>query len=263
MYPGGERGLNHSFSPTGGSANGPPVPTSTPLSSDSQASSGLIGTAVLNIIFSQGLYAEQQDMLRQQIIDEVFPYVLARLGLKQPSRLYTIAFNTTPNCILHGIARSDDFIAEVFTCESIASDQAMAIMAHEIAHLVSYERYGAYPAVGSDLLLVEGVATYAAARYWIGNEDLRTYVRGQRQSGVTPDLQESYRGVNAESMNANYLQWASFVEFLHEICGRDAFDQIYTTGNGSIGSASYLQYCGQSINGLEQDWKIWLQAESS
>lgn len=261
MYRGGETGLNEPFRPTGGSANGQPVPTSAPLPGGSQTSSSLVGIAnpKNNIVFSQGLYVEQQDMLRQQIINEVVPYVQSRLGLKQHSRSYTIAFNATSDCILHGIARSDDFIAEVFTCEHIASDQALAIMAHEIGHLVSYERYGAYPAVGSDLLLVEGVATYAAARYWIGNEDLRAYVRSQHESGVPPDLQESYRGIDVEAMNANYLQWASFVEFLHETCGPDAFDQLYITGNGSIGSASYMRYCGQSINGLEQAWKIWLQ----
>lgn len=251
IHNGGEGSLNQAFRSTGPAPTSAAAPTST---------GGLVATNSLAIIFSEGLYLNQQETLRLRIVDEVLPHVLSRLELAAPRRQYTLAFTRQLDCALHGMARSDDFIAEVFTCDSVPSEQALAIMAHEIAHLVSYERYGVYPDVGSDLLLIEGLATYGAARYWLGDEtDLRAYVRDQRASGVVPALQESYRGVNVDAMNANYYQWASFVEFLRQTCGPARFHELYKTGSGRLGSASYLQYCGKSIDALEQDWLTWLE----
>jgi hypothetical protein len=146
----------------------------------------------------------------------------------------------------------------VFTCPGIDEKRAVNILAHEMVHQLAHDRYG--PAhLNADLILLEGVATWGAGKYWLGGApDFRSYVRAQRQSGISYPLAMSYSGLGVAGMNALYYQWASFVEFLIDTYGRLKFDQLYVSGNSAPGSADYVGVYGKNLDQLQQEWIDWL-----
>ena len=212
--------------------------------------------AQFDLQVDDGLYALERAALGDDT-QQALAYVSGRFGSGLTERV-TPLFKNSADCGLHGVAYTDVRTVQVFTCNGIARARAVAIMAHEFAHQLEQDRYGAAH-LHSDLILSEGTATWAAGKYWLGGQpDFRAYVRQQRQGGVYYPLATNYSGLGIGAMNALYYEWASFVEFLIGEYGRDKFDQVYITGQGNPGSSDYAGVYGKDLTALESEWLAWL-----
>jgi|HigsolmetaAR202D_1030399.scaffolds.fasta_scaffold27676_1 hypothetical protein len=221
----------------------------------------LVGSAVsstsFTLLIEPGLYDDHHTAIRDEL-DRAFVYVKERFGINATAP-FTVGITLQQDCQLHGSAYTEDSVVQVFSCNAIDYRRAVAILAHEFAHQFEYERYGAAH-LTSDLALSEGFATWAAGSYWLGGQpNFRAYVRNQQAAGKIFPMATGFANLDIASMNALYYQWASFVEFLIETYGRDAFDRLYVTGQSAPGSAAYAQiYDGKSLEVLEQEWLVWL-----
>ncbi|MBO9326962.1 MAG: hypothetical protein J7463_16860 [Roseiflexus sp.] len=212
----------------------------------------------LNIVVNEGLYVDERDRLDQDA-RRAYAYVAARFGSELMSPL-TVAFIQDAGCALSGIAYTDIRRVQVFTCNAIGRERAIAILAHEYVHQLQQDRYGSRH-LSADLILSEGMATWGAGIYWLGEyPDFRRYVRAQRTNGISYPLATHYAGRGVAVMNALYYQWASFVEFLIDQYGRERLDAVYVTGAGTPGSADYRAVYGKDLATLEQEWIAWLEA---
>jgi hypothetical protein len=211
-----------------------------------------------DIFVENGLYSGERVELGAEV-QQAFEYVSQRFGASSSAR-FKAAFAFDQQCSLHGITREDERIAQVYTCNDIPRDRAVAIMAHELVHQREYDRYG-QPHLNADIILSEGLATWAAGKYWLGGyADFRSYMREQsKASGLLP-LTTNLAREDFSQMNQLYYQWASFVEFLidNPEYGREKFDRLYITGRQSVGSADYVGVYGKDLSTLEQEWQTWL-----
>jgi hypothetical protein len=209
-----------------------------------------------NLSVDDGLYPGQREQLAADV-NAAYGYVVARFGSGARGR-FTAAFQAESGCGLHGIADTEARNVRVFTCSAIDRQRAINIMAHEIVHQLAQDRYG--PAhLNADLILLEGVATWGAGKYWLGDQpDFRGYVKAQRASGLSYPLATDYTGLGVTAMNALYYQWASFVEYLIKTYGREQFDRLYVSGNGAPGSADYAGVYGKGLDVLEREWSAWV-----
>lgn len=208
---------------------------------------------------AEGLYDDQRAPLADEL-RRALAYVVARFGSSPAARFQAVVLRDD-SCGLHGIAYTDVRSVQVYTCPRLGRERVVAIMAHEYVHQLAQDRYGAAH-LNADLILSEGVATWAAGEYWLGGQpDFRAYVRGQRAAGLFYPLATSYRGLGVAAMNALYYQWASFVDFLIDAYGREKFDQLYVSGHGAPGSADYAGVYGKGLDELEREWAAWLDAE--
>lgn len=208
------------------------------------------------LIVDDGLYDGQQDALAADL-KQALDYVAKRFG-SPPTSHFNAVVAREDTCNLHGVAHTEERTVQVSTCNDIARSRAVAIMAHEFAHQLAQDRYG--PAhLSADLILAEGMATWGAGEYWLGGQpDFRSFVRGQRDSGVFYPLATDYTGMGIGAMNALYYQWASFVDFLITTYGREKFDQVYVAGQGAPGSADYPGVYGKALDVLEREWQVWI-----
>ena len=203
-----------------------------------------------------GLYTNERAILIGEL-QTTFAYVSSRFG-SVTQRRFTVTFSDDDSCGLHGLALTDQRIVQVYTCSNIGRDRAIAIMAHEMVHQLEQDRYG-LPHLNADLILSEGMATWGAGKYWLGNQpDFRTYVRSQRQRGVAYPLATDYAGLGITAMNALYYEWASFVDYLITTYGREKFDHLYITGHNRPGSADYIGTYGKGLDVLEHEWSAWI-----
>ncbi len=212
--------------------------------------------AQFDMIVDDGLYTDDRQALADDL-KQALDYVTKRFG-SPPSSRFNAMVARDASCGLHGVAYTEERTVQVSSCNDIARPRAVAIMAHEFVHQLAQDRYG--PAhLSADLMLAEGVATWGAGKYWLGSQpDFRSYVRGQRDSGIFYALATDYTGKGIDAMNALYYQWASFVDFLIASYGREKFDHLYVTGHGTPGSADYRGVYDKDLGALEQEWQAWL-----
>jgi hypothetical protein len=111
------------------------------------------------------------------------------------------------------------------------------------------------------MILLEGLATWGAGAYWLGDQpSFAAFVRPWLVGGAALPLATSYVGRPAGDMNTLYYEWASFVEFLIKAYGRERFDALYVSGSSDPGSADYQGVYGKSLGQLEQEWRAWVIA---
>lgn len=155
----------------------------------------------------------------------------------------------------------------VFVSAATDATGLPGILAHEIAHIFSLSglTQGWGPALPSNTTtvragIIEGVATWAAGRYWlaaIGHASFDEAVRHQASAyGYTP-LAEAHPYTPPEpsadasacyrERDALYTQWASFVGYLVEVIGV-AGVRRYLEG------ASLEEQSGRSLAALEASW---------
>jgi len=209
----------------------------------------------LEIEIQDDLYSSQGVAFKEALV-EALAYGINRFGTTPKSTIKVMVIRD-PGCSLRGITYAEQRTVQVYTCATVARGQVVNILAHEFIHQLAYDRYG--PAERSDQIMVEGVATWGAAEYWLnGQPDLRTLVRQQRNAGSFYPLSTDYTGLGIGAMNVMYYEWASFVDYLIGTYGRSAFDQAYLTGAITPGSADYQAAYGKDFAGLEREWQDWL-----
>jgi S-adenosylmethionine/arginine decarboxylase-like enzyme len=211
----------------------------------------------LDLVIAEDIFASPEQAVVASELDSALAYVSDRFGTIAQGRIKTVLANEA-SCGLHGIAYTDIREVQVFTCASLPRQRAINILAHEFVHQLSHDRYGSRH-LSADLILLEGVATWGAGQYWLGNYDsFRAMVQPYKQNGTLLPLAMSYVGQGINVMNQLYYQWASFVEFLIETYGRERFDALYISGSGSPGSADYRGVYGKDLGTLEAEWQLWL-----
>jgi hypothetical protein len=204
-----------------------------------------------------GLFDDYEQARLNADLERALAYVVARFG-SAPNGLISAYLGLEPTCGLHGIAYTDLRTVQVFTCRDLPTSRAISIAAHEFVHQLCHDRYGAAH-LSADLVLMEGVATWGAGAYWLGEApNFRAFVRPWLMQGQELPLGISYVGRPISDMNKLYYQWASFVEFLIERDGRERFDALYISGTSAPGSADYLGVYGRDFAALEAEWRAWV-----
>ncbi len=238
----------------GGVPPGAPTPAPAALSDSMQRVNG----AVLQIVVADGLFDPEEQARLNADLERALEYVSRRFGTGPSGPIETL-IGREPSCGLHGIAYTDVRRTQVFTCPSLPRMRAVNIMAHEFVHQLAHDRYG-NAHLSSDLILLEGTATWGAGAYWLGDAaDFRSFVRPWVASGASLPLATSYVGRSIGDMNTLYYQWGSFVEFLIEVYGREQFDALYISGGSQVpGAANYVGVYGKGLDALEQEWKAWV-----
>lgn len=229
---------------------GAATPTPAPLTGN------LLQTGLLRIAIDEGaLRPEEQPPVAGEL-DRALAYVVARFG-SGPAAPIEVLIGVEPACGLHGIAYTDIRNVQVFTCPGFPAARAVSILAHEFVHQLCHDRYGERH-LSADLILSEGVATWGAGAYWLGDApSFRAFVRPWLANGEALPLGISYVGRPIGDMNKLYYQWASFVEYLIESYGREAFDRLYLTGQNAPASADYFGVYGKGFDALEAEWRAW------
>jgi LysM repeat protein len=128
-----------------------------------------------------------------------------------------------------------------------AADQQY-IATHELTHLFTWNVFG----MPASTMLSEGAATYAGMAVIAGSAHLplETFCAAYLQAGALPSVSSSlsYNGHNIDL--ENYYASGCFVGYLLQAYGPAAFAQLYPSGD-------YLGIYGQSLSGLEADWRAY------
>jgi hypothetical protein len=238
----------------GGVPPGAPTPAPALLTDNMQRVNG----AYLQIIVADGLFDGEERARLNADLERALEYVSRRFGTGPSAPIETL-IGREPSCGLHGIAYTDVRRVQVFTCPSLPRIRAVNIMAHEFVHQLAHDRYG-NSHLATDLILLEGTATWGAGAYWLGDAaDFRSFVRPWVAGGTALPLATSYVGRSINDMNTLYYQWGSFVEFLIEVYGRERFDALYVSGGNQVpGAANYVGVYGKGLDALEQEWRAWV-----
>jgi hypothetical protein len=242
--------------PEGGVAPGAATPTPAALTGDfTQAPI----TGGLSIFSDEGLFDSGDKERLAAELDRALSYVVARFGTS-PRAQIDAYIGWEPGCGLHGIAYTSERTTQVFTCPDLPRARAVNIMAHEFVHQLAHDRYGDAH-LAADMILLEGVATWGAGDYWLaGERSFGSMVRPWVQAGTALPLATSYIGRPIGDMNTLYYEWGSFVEFLVDVYGRDTFDALYISGDGTQlpGASDYVGVYGKDLGQLEQEWRAWV-----
>ncbi len=210
----------------------------------------------LDVISADGLFNAEDHARLAAELEQALAYTVGRFGHEPAGRINAYV-GLEAGCGLHGIAYTNRRMVQVFTCADLPRNRVVTIMAHEFVHQLAHDYYGSHH-LTADMILLEGIATWGAGKYWLGNySDFAAFVRQYPPEQRLP-LATSYAGRPISDMNLLYYQWASFVEFLLLTYGRERFDALYITGQHSPGSADYAGVSGQRLETLEQEWQHWL-----
>ncbi len=236
------------------------IPAAPPTLAPAPASSTetLLVQPHLDVAIPADLYQPADHPALALHLDQALAYVSARFGSPPTSRMRAQIIHDQ-GCMLRGLARTDQRVLEVVTCNDLPQRRVINIAAHEFVHQLAHDRYGAVH-MQSDLIMLEGIATWGAGSYWLGGSpSFRAFVRDNYRANLMP-LATHYRGRSIHEMNQLYYQWASFVEFLLETHGRERLDALAVTGNRQPGSGDYVGVYGVPLGELEQAWRAWLES---
>jgi hypothetical protein len=235
-----------------------PAPQQIALESPLDGHESVVSLGLLNLYTTNGSYTVEQVRGLAQPIHDALTYVQTRTDM-QLSEPVTIIFDRRDSCGLDGAAFTQKRTIILYACTSTPTNRAINILAHEFVHQLAHDRYG--PAhLQADLILSEGLATWGAGKYWLGDEaSFRSFVHKHYAAQLLP-LGSHYRDYGTiDAMNRLYYQWASLVDFLIETRGRESFDALYASGRGmNPNTADYVTVLGSDLAGVEEQWRAWL-----
>jgi hypothetical protein len=189
--------------------------------------------------------------------------VAARMGARLSGRV-ALSFEPAQSgaCALRGLTLSHQRIIRLYYAPETPPRRVLAVVAHELAHELQHDYYGWPAHQRSDLILLEGQATWASSDYALDSQGRPTWQSQAEQAlaeGKLLPLDVSLESdCRTTTRNSAYTGWASFVAFLMEN-GRERFDELYRSGGGHRpGTADYSGVYGKSLHQLDQDWRRWL-----
>jgi len=195
----------------------------------------------------------------EQAIDRVG----ARMGAQLGGRV-ALSFEPAQRgpCALRGLTLSHQRIIRLYYAPETPEQRVLAVVAHELAHEFQHDYYGWQAHQKSDLILLEGQATWASADYALDAHGQPSWQRAAELALAEGNLLPLDVSLEADcrtaTRNSAYTGWASFVAFLMD-AGRERFDALYRSGRGHRpGAADYIGIYGKSLHDLDQDWRIWL-----
>jgi hypothetical protein len=195
----------------------------------------------------------------EQAIDRVG----ARMGAQLLGRV-ALSFEPAQSgpCALRGLTLSHQRIIRLYYAPETPEQRVLAVVAHELAHELQHDYYGWPAHQKSDLILLEGQATWASSDYALDVQGQPSWQRAAEQALAEGNLLPLDVSLEADcrtaTRNSAYTGWASFVAFLMD-AGRERFDALYRSGRGHTpGAADYTGIYGKSLHELDQDWRSWL-----
>ncbi|XSG75752.1 hypothetical protein ACP8Y2_01875 [Herpetosiphon llansteffanensis] len=208
----------------------------------------------IDLVLETELYQDQSNELAGEL-QSALDYVQERTNIRLSERV-TVVISQDAQCGFHGVTYSDVRVIYIYSCAGVARSRVVNIAAHEFVHQLQQDRYGAAH-LSADLALSEGFATWGAGRYWLGSaSDFSSFARDYRANGQALPLSTHYASVGIDGMNVLYYQWASFVDYLINSYGREAFDQLYISGGErQPGAANYAAIYNRSFGLLEAEWQ--------
>jgi hypothetical protein len=196
-----------------------------------------------------------------------FEQAVDRVGARMGTRLLgRVALSFEPPqrgpCALRGLTLSHQRIIRLYYAPETPEQRVLAVVAHELAHELQHDYYGWPAHQKSDLILLEGQATWASSDYALDMQGQPSWQRAAEQALADGNLLPLDVSLEADcrtaTRNSAYTGWASFVAFLMD-AGRERFDALYRSGRGHApGTADYAGVYGKSLHELDQDWRSWL-----
>jgi hypothetical protein len=199
-----------------------------------------------------------------------FEQAIARVGARMNAQLAgRVALSFEPPqsgpCALRGQTLSHQRTIRLYYGSETAVDRVLAVVAHELAHELQHDYYGWEAHQRSDLILLEGQATWASSDYALDAQGRPVWAVAAEQALAKGNLLPLDTSLVADcrtaTRNSAYTGWASFVAFLMR-GGRARFDLLYRSGRGHTpGSADYAGTYGKRLQELDQEWRVWLDEQ--
>jgi hypothetical protein len=169
-------------------------------------------------------------------------------------------------CAIRGITLSNQRTIRLFYAPGADVERVTGILAHELFHQLQHDYYGERDHRKADVILLEGMATWGTASYFLtakGEPLYRERVREALEAGEILPLTTSLEAdCRTGTRNNIYNQWASFVEYLVAAYGRERLDAAYRSSTGRpAGSADYRGVYGKPLAALEREWLAWARTQ--
>lgn len=220
----------------------------------------ITATDHLVLFTSIGSYAPEQVTDIAPELELALLYVQDRVAMRL-LRPINIMFDRRPEaCGLDAVAYTQVRTIVVYVCPETPTRRAMNVLAHEFVHQLAHDHFGAAH-LQVDLMLSEGLATWGAGRYWLGDtEDFRSFVTSNYGAQLLPLASTPRSDESAATLNQLYYQWAAFVEWIVARHGSEAIERLYGAGSGrQSGSAPYETVLGLPFREAEAQWQDWLR----
>jgi hypothetical protein len=171
-------------------------------------------------------------------------------------------------CAIRGLTLSAERTIRMYYAPDADRGRVLGVLAHELFHQLQRDYYGERAHRRSDVILLEGMATWGTRAFFTDPDGQPSYRRRVREALATdallPLTTSLERDCRTTTRSVIYDQWASFVEFLIAVHGRERFDALYADSTGrAAGSANYRRVYGKTLAQLESDWRAWLRAEQA
>jgi hypothetical protein len=234
------------------------------LSAQSNGWAPAATTANLRIYTSAGSYSQATAATLAEPLETALAYVQERTGMRL-ARPVNVVFDRRPEaCALDAVAYTGVRTMMLYACPDMPARRAVNILAHEFVHQLAHDRYGE-PHLQADLILSEGLATWGAGRYWLGQHtSFHDFVAAEYGSQLLPLATDPRSGASTATLNQLYYQWAAYVEWIRATHGPAVFDALYAGGLGRTpGSADYQAELSSTLGDAETHWREWLNETSS
>ena len=167
-------------------------------------------------------------------------------------------------CAIRGLTLSNERTIRLYYAPGSDPQRIINILAHEFFHQLQRDYYGEMAHRRSDVILLEGMATWGSRAYFRepdGRFSYQVRVEEALRDGTLLPLTTSLERDCRTTTRVNiYNEWASFVEFLLARYERPKFDAVYRESSGrAAGSANYRGVYGKPLAELEREWRAWLE----
>ena len=213
--------------------------------------------------------------------DEVYAYVSARMDERHNGKVSVAVRPVTDGpcpargVMLERVEGDEPRSIIIFVDGTTSPEQLRAVLAHELAHLLHAGGFAGFPsAVG----LTEGLASWAAGRYWLlwqGFPSFAASVRTYLERGTYMPLEGGLElggvyGYAGEGCLARrdvlYTEWAAFTDYLVKTHGVNRFKALLSSADvtldGDAGTPpDFARVYGLSLEELEEAWLESLGAE--
>lgn len=238
------------------------VPKSVATATVAGGRAPVMRTEHLVLFTSNGAYTAEQITEAAPELEIALLYVQERTSM-QLLRPVNIMFDRRPGvCGLDAVAYTQVRTIVLYICPETSQQRAINVLAHEFVHQLAHDNFGATH-LQADLILSEGLATWGAGRYWLGDtQSFQSFVAVNYGSRLLPLVTAPRGDESAATLNQLYYQWAAFIEWIIEQQGTSTIERLYAAGNGrQTGSAPYATELDLPFTEVESHWQRWIEAE--
>jgi hypothetical protein len=225
--------------------------------------------------------------------EEVYDYVSTRLEVTSDEKTIILFERPDSNvCPVRGFAivspPSDPYAGDyppeivIYTDENTSHTQIMGVLAHELGHVLT-QRNNEQRWMPAEAGHSEGMATWAAGRYWHAwqgttsfSDSVRAHFEQSKYLSLREhyDLEPAYSGGDClVSRDILYTEWASFIEFLLYEYGYERLEVLFRSPKWEwvetdeervlyVTLADYQGVYGLELNQLEAHWLDHLMSEA-